>query len=120
MTATIPQLDTARVEEFAGELFGLYVGGMLTFMIDIGHRTGLFAAAAEGPATSKGLAVRAGLDERYVREWLGAMTAAHIFEYAPASGVYELPPERAACLTGDGSSNVARFSQFVTHLGKFV
>ena len=50
MTTTTP-LDAARVEEFAGEVFGLYSGGMLTFMIDIGHRTGLFTAASEGPAT---------------------------------------------------------------------
>ena len=44
-------------------------------MVDIGHRTGLVAAAAEGWATSDQLATRAGLTERYVREWLGAMTA---------------------------------------------
>jgi SAM-dependent methyltransferase len=119
MTTTTP-LEASRIEEFAGELFGLYTGGMLTFMIDIGHRTGLFEAAAAGPATTKGLAVRAGLEERYVREWLGAMATAHILDYDPGSGVYELPPEHAACLTGKGSSNAARFGQMVTHLGKFV
>ena len=42
-------LDEARVEAFAGRLFELYTGGLLTFMVDIGHRTGLFAAAAAGP-----------------------------------------------------------------------
>ncbi len=120
MATTTTPFDAARAEAFGGEIFGLYQGAMVTYMIDIGHRTGLFTAAAEGPATSKGLAVRAGLEERYVREWLGAMTTAHIFEYDPTSGVYELPPEHAACLTGDGSSNAARLSQFATHLGRFV
>jgi SAM-dependent methyltransferase len=43
-------------------------------MVDIGHRTGLFTAAAESPATSEQLAARTGLCERYVREWLGAVT----------------------------------------------
>ena len=49
----------------------IYTGSMLNYMIDIGHRTGLFTAAARGPATSEELAGRAGLTERYVREWLG-------------------------------------------------
>ena len=119
-TATTSNLDEAAAEAFAGQLFGLYTGGMLTFMVDIGHRTGLFTAAAAGPATSEELASRAGLEERYVREWLGAMVTGGIFEYDPATGAYRLPPEHAACLTGSGSANVARLSQFVTHLGRFV
>src|SRR3954465_12061242 len=89
MPTPTTQLDPARIEAFAGELFGFYTGGMLAYMVDIGQRTGLFDAAAEGAASSKGLAVRAGLEERYVREWLGAMTTAHIFEYDAGSGVFE-------------------------------
>jgi hypothetical protein len=54
-------LDPTRVEAFAGRLFELYTGGLLTFLVDIGHRTGLFAAAAAGPATSAELAGRADL-----------------------------------------------------------
>jgi SAM-dependent methyltransferase len=119
MTTTTPtELDGARIEQFAGQLFGLCTGGMLTFMVDLGYRTGLFTAAAEGPATTDELAAGAGLEERYVREWLGAMVTGGVFEYDPETRTYRLPPEHAACLTGDGSSNVARLSQFVTHLGK--
>lgn len=33
-------LDEARVEAFAERLFELYVGGLLTYMIDLGYRTG--------------------------------------------------------------------------------
>ena len=69
--STLETVDPARVEAFAGRLFELYTGGLLTFLVDIGHRTGLFAAAAAGPATSAELASRADLQERYVREWLG-------------------------------------------------
>ena len=54
---------------------------MLNYMIDIGHRTGLFARPRAGPATSDELADRAGLTERYVREWLGAMVTGGIFDY---------------------------------------
>src|SRR5437868_3316619 len=83
-TAAVPP----EVEEFLGTLVSIYAGSMLTYMIDIGHRTGLFSAAAAGPATSHELADRAGLTERYVREWLAAMVTGGIFEYAPADGVY--------------------------------
>ncbi|HSB86249.1 MAG TPA: class I SAM-dependent methyltransferase [Ilumatobacteraceae bacterium] len=120
MTTTYePAIDPARIEAFAGRLMGIYTGAVLTYMIDLGHRTGLFSAAAQGPASSAGLAVRAGLTERYVREWLGSMAAAGFVDYDPVTGVFELPAEHAACLTGPGSSNLARFSQMTTHLGQF-
>ena len=113
-------LDKARVEAFAGRLFELYTGGLLTFLVDIGHRTGLFTAAAAGPATSAELAARADLQERYVREWLGAMVTGGIVEYDPAGGTFRLPAEHAACLTGPGSANLAPFSRLDTHLAKHV
>ena len=46
--------DPIEMEQFAGQLMSIYAGSMLNYMIDIGHRTGLFAAAAQGPATSRG------------------------------------------------------------------
>ena len=70
--------DRKRVQEFARKLFSHYTSGMLTLMVDIGHRTGLFEAATKGAATSQQLADRAGLNERYVREWLGAMATGGI------------------------------------------
>jgi SAM-dependent methyltransferase len=113
-------LDQARVEAFAGRLFELYTGGLLTFMVDIGHRTGLFAAAAAGPATSAELAERADLHERYVREWLGAMVTGGIVDHDPETGSYRLPAEHAVCLTGPGSANLAPISRLDTHLAKHV
>jgi SAM-dependent methyltransferase len=120
LQAATDSLDEARVEAFAGRLFELYTGGMLTFMVDIGHRTGLFAAAAAGPATSAELAARADLQERYVREWLGAMVTGGIVDYDPTTRSYRLPAEHAACLTGPGSANLAPFSRLDTHLAKHV
>lgn len=108
--------DDSRAEAFGERLFEHYTGGMVTYMIDLGHRTGLFDAAVAGPATSAELAQRAGLQERYVREWLGALVTAGIFEYDAATGRCALPAEHAACLTGEGNDNVARFSQLNTHL----
>jgi len=72
------KLDKQRVQEFARKIFGLYTSGLLTLMVDIGHKTGLFEALGKGPGTSVQIAERAGLDERYVREWLGAMATGGI------------------------------------------
>jgi SAM-dependent methyltransferase len=117
---TTPKIDQVRAEEFAGRLFELYVGGMLTLMIDIGWRTVLFDAAANGPATSAELAERAGLEERYVREWLGAVVTGGIVEYDAAARTYALPAEHAASLTGHGSANLAPMSQIGVLLAEHV
>jgi 2-polyprenyl-3-methyl-5-hydroxy-6-metoxy-1,4-benzoquinol methylase len=90
---------------------------MLSFMVDIGHRTGLFDAATQGPATSQELADRTNLQERYVREWLGAVVTGGIFDYDAATTTYSLPPVHAACLTGRGAGNVAPLSGFIAHMG---
>src|SRR6516162_5996009 len=104
---TTTSLDMGLVERFAGQVFGYYTGGMIAYMIDIGHRTGLFEAAAQGPGASADLAERAGLHERYVREWLGSMAVSGIVSYDPATATFTLPAEHAACLTGAGSRNLA-------------
>ncbi len=122
MSTTIPATASpapADVEEFMGRMISLYAGSLLSYMVDIGHRTGLFVAAANGPATSEELAARAGLTERYVREWLGAMVAGRIFEHDPATATYTLPPAHVPVLT-EGPSNLAPLAQFSTHLGKHV
>ena len=125
MTQTTPSVAPQGpgedpVEQAIIELVGFYTGGLLTLMIDLGNRTGLFAAAAEGPATSSELAKRADVHERYVREWLGAMVTGGIFEYDSAAGTYRLPPARAACLTGTGQNNMAHLSGIIRFLGKNV
>jgi len=120
-TTTVPEaLDEQAVQAFAGELMGLFTGGLLTYMIDIGHRTGLLGALAEGRATSDGLATRAGLHERYVREWLGAMATGGIVDYEAPTHTFSLPAERSVCLAGHGAMNLAPLSQLNTHLAKHV
>jgi SAM-dependent methyltransferase len=90
----------------------------LMVMVSVGHRTGILdAMAAEGAGTSRELADAAGLDERYVREWLGAMTAGRIVELDPVSGRYTLPMEHAAWLTRAASpDNLAVEAQWITSL----
>src|SRR5687768_5975785 len=92
--------DSAAAEAFAGKFLGHLNSAATVLMTSIGHRTGLFdAMAGAGPLTSKQLAQKAELAERYVREWLGAMTTGGITMYDPASDSYNLPAEHAAFLT---------------------
>jgi SAM-dependent methyltransferase len=111
-TTETQSIDEAQVEAFTQQLFGHFTSSFITHMVDLGHRTGLFDALGQGPATSAALAARAGLDERYVREWLGAIVTAGIGEYEPTTEEYTLPPEHAVCLAGDTPLNVAPFSLF--------
>ena len=115
-TTQQPSVDDRATGAFAEQLFETYTQGLLTLIIDLAHRTGLLDAIAAGPGTSAELAERAGLSERYVRECLDALTTGRIVGYDPAAQRYSLPPERAACLSGDGSLNVAPMSRFVAAL----
>lgn len=91
-------------KDFAAHLTATMTGSALTMLIGVGHRTGLLAAAARGPATSGELAARADLHERYVREWLGAMVTGGIFTYDGRE--YTFPPEHAKFLLGETASNL--------------
>jgi SAM-dependent methyltransferase len=115
---TAQQLDQARVDAFGLQLIGIMNGASLALMLSIGHRTGLFdTLAGLPPATSEQIAGAAGLNERYVREWLGAMVAGRIVAYDAATRRYYLPPEHAASLTrAAGPNNMARFMQTVAQV----
>jgi SAM-dependent methyltransferase len=113
-------IDTERAKAFAKKMLGIYTGDVLTTFIDIGYETGLLEVAAKGPGTSEELARRAGLDERYVREWLAGMTTGGVFTYDPASRTYTLPVEHALYLTGGGARNLAPMSRGLNQIGKLL
>jgi SAM-dependent methyltransferase len=107
-------------EEFAERLLGLLNEGALALMTSIGHRAGLFDTMASLPAaTSSEIAAAAGLDERYVREWLAAMTTGGFVDHDPQTLTFVLPPERAAWLTrAAGPGNLAIQAQYLGLLAK--
>ena len=119
MTVTETELDPQQLEAAAGKVLSIYAGSMLNYMIDIGHRTGLLATAAQGPGTSEELAARAGLTGRYVREWLAAMVTGGVFEYDAPTRTYTLPAAAAAVLTG-GPLPLAVMAGLQTHLARHV
>ena len=109
------RFDESKKAAFEERVLGMLNGGALCLMISIGHRTGLLdAMAAAGAGTSAEMAAAAGLNERYVREWLGAMATGGVVEYEAGSGRYRLPPEHAACLTRAATpGNLAVTAQFM-------
>ena len=110
--------DAERAEAFAGRMLDLLNSGALAVMISVGHRTGLFDALADARRGDEpGAGRRCGLDERYVREWLGALTAGRIVELDPETARYRLPAEHAAWLTRAASpDNLAVEAQWITSL----
>ena len=113
------QFDETKADGFAERLIGILNEGALSLMISIGHRTGLFDALSEmGTGTSAEIARWTGLQERYVREWLGAVATGKIVEYDPARDSYSLPAEHAAFLTRTSTpDNIAVFAQYIGILG---
>ena len=70
----------------------------------IGRHLGLFdALASSGPMTTRALADKTDLNERYVREWCKAMAAAEYIEYEPDTGRFVMTDEQAFVLTNEDS-----------------
>lgn len=113
-------IDPKKVEAYAGNILNILNHGALSLMISVGHRAKIFDHMADmPPATSEEIAKKCRLNERYVREWLGAMLMGGVVDYDAATKKYSLPPEHASVLTRDGSPmNMAAFAQFIPLLGK--
>lgn len=100
---------------FADHMLNILNFGALNIPISLGHQTGLFDTMAElPPSTSEEIAGAAKLNERYVREWLGAMVTGRIVEYDANTRKYVLPPDHAPLLTrAGGVDNMAFFTQYI-------
>lgn len=118
MSVTAP--DAVKQEAFAGRMVQVVNDTCLGLMAGLGHQSGLFdRMATMAPATSAEIARAAGLNERYVREWLGAMVVGGFVDYEPEQGTYALPPEHAASLTrAAGPDNLARIAQDFGMMGE--
>ena len=93
------EIDATKVEQFAGRTVQILNDSMLALLLSVGHQTRLFdTMAGLAPSTSAEIASAAGLDERYVREWLAGMYAAGYLAYDDAEHRYALPEEHAPTL----------------------
>ncbi|WP_433200376.1 class I SAM-dependent methyltransferase [Dactylosporangium sp. CS-047395] len=92
-------MDENKAAEFTGRVLADTAAFATVVLAALGDRAGLFKELAKGgPGTSGELARRAGLDERYVREWAAGLHAAGYLRYDPAQQRFELPAEHAPTL----------------------
>ncbi len=96
-------LDPDALKMFSFGIFSKLEGAVTAGMIHLGDRLGLYAVMASSTDgdTSDSLATKAGLHERWVREWLHNQVAAHIVTCADLSDnqpVFHLSPEGVAVL----------------------
>lgn len=97
------QIDMARVEQLAGTIMGDVAGAMSMFMAYLGDKAGVFAAMdGEGPMTCAQLAEKTGLNEKYLHEWLGSISAAGYVDFDAGAETFELTPEQALLLSREG------------------
>jgi len=112
------ELDQKKSDEFVEKMMTVLNYGAINLMTSIGYRTGLFDAMSElSPSTSHEIALKSGLDERYVREWLATMYTGGIVEYSENEGTYYLPKEHAQWLTREATpNNIAVTAQWIAVL----
>ena len=96
-------------KDFQSYLIDVINKGSLSLMLSIGHRTKLFDVISTLPhSTVEDIALRSKLNQRYIREWLGAMVTSKIIEYDPTTNKYSLSNDKAKYLTRE--NNVYNFA----------
>jgi SAM-dependent methyltransferase len=112
--------DQAAADRFASRMVNVMNDAAVALLVSIGHQTLLFDVLASlPPASSTTIADAAGLDERYVREWLGGLACAGIVTYEARTQEYALPAHHAPALTrAGGIKNVAKAAPKIAILGE--
>jgi len=121
MTTPTPTVD--RSDALAERLFGATIGALELYSIYLGSELGLYRELAAAPATVPQLAERAGIAERYAREWLEQQAVAGLLDVddggAPAhERRYALAADhaRVLCEPSD-AAHVAPFAHLIAGIG---
>lgn len=111
--------DQEQSDAFGDRVVSMLNEAALSMLISVGHRTGLFDTMGGLTwASTQQIADEAGLNERYVREWLGAMVTGRIVDYDAATQTYLLPPEHGRWLSRwHSTENVAVSHQWTSVMG---
>jgi len=96
----LPQTELEE-DEFGNKLMDALNNTALGMGIAIGDYMGLFTAMStlDEPSTSNEIASKAGLNERYVREWLGIMVTGRVVIANKGDSTFNLPKSYAKFLT---------------------
>ena len=114
-----------RRDALAGRIFESVLGAMDLFNLYLGDRLGLYRALKDGgPSTSAELASRAGIAERYAREWLeqqavGGLLDVDDAEQDAATRRYALPAGHdEVLLDQDSLSYLAYVARWLPSIGQ--
>jgi SAM-dependent methyltransferase len=112
-----PAPDPEKLRDYARHVFGMMSGATVAGMIHLGDRLGLYKAmAGAGPVDAQGLAVKTGLSERWLREWLCTQGAGGVLEFR-GEDRFELTPEAYAVLVDERHpANGAGFFAQLPHM----
>ena len=111
----MPHTDKAS-QDFASRMTEILNQGALNQALALGYRLEIFEAMArlKAPVTCAELADRTGLSPRYLREWLGIVTAGGVVELkagGPGEDRFHLPSEHAAYLCRGSDLNYGVYTQ---------
>jgi 2-polyprenyl-3-methyl-5-hydroxy-6-metoxy-1,4-benzoquinol methylase len=96
--------DTGKIVEMALRVWGYKQGEVVSLMIHLGDRLGIYRALdGAGPVTAGQLAATTGLHERWLLEWLRGQAAAGLLDSADGE-VFQLSREGAALLADEEGS----------------
>jgi SAM-dependent methyltransferase len=97
-------VDDAKLHQFVGQMLNDLGGAVSIALVQIGDALGLYKTLHEkGPMTTQELAAKAGVNERYLREWASHHAASNYLSYDPATQKFALPPEQAMVFAVDDS-----------------
>ncbi len=123
------EFSEAKFEQLQGKVMADVGGAVGLLMAHIGDQTGVYQALEEiGPSTHEALAAKAGVDVRYLREWLSSNAALGYVEYNADTDQFSLTPEQAAlfahegevtCMQGFFQAIVAQYATFDTAIDVF-
>lgn len=108
------QPNVSVQDEFSAKLLTVMNHAALSLALSLGHRARLWDTLRQlDRASSQQLATAAGLQERYVREWLGAVVTGGVVTYDPTDGTFHLPAAHAEVL-----ESMAHLPQFIPVLAQ--
>ena len=97
-------VDDAKLHQFMGQMLSDLGGAASVALVRIGDALGLYKTLHErGPMTVAELAAAAGVNGRYLREWLSHQAASNYLSYDPTTQKFALPPEQAMVFFNENS-----------------
>jgi hypothetical protein len=92
-------LTMPKLHQFMGQMLSDLGGAASIALVWIGDALDLYNIFhARGPMTVAELAAEAGINQRYLREWVSHQAASDYLSYEPATQKFTLPPEQAMVL----------------------